>query len=253
MCACKPLVSIITPVYNCQDYLAQTIDSILRQTFKEWELILIDDCSEDESLSIVQKYVSADSRIILKRLSVNSGPAVSRNEGIKIAKGRYIAFCDSDDIWCEEKLCLQISAMNSTQAKVCFTSYYKMLEDGIKTKRIVRALPEVTYDMLLNSNFIGCSTAMYDTSRCGKVYMPDIIKRQDYGLWLRILSGGGYAIGLCEPLVYYRLRSNSVSSNKFKAAQYHWKVLRDVTDISFFHACIRFLQYVWIGFAKRSL
>jgi len=248
-----PLVSIITPVYNCQDFLAQTIDSVLSQTFKEWELILIDDCSEDESFSVAQKYVSTDSRIILKRLSVNSGPAVSRNEGIKIARGRYIAFCDSDDIWCEEKLSLQIGAMNSTQAKVCFTSYYKMLEDGIKTERIVRALPEVTYDMLLSSNFIGCSTAMYDTSRCGKVYMPDIKKRQDYGLWLRLLSGGGHAIGLFEPLVYYRLRTNSVSSNKLIAAQYHWRVLRGVTDISFFRACIRFLQYVWIGYVKRNI
>lgn len=248
-----PLISIITPVYNCQAYLSDTIKGILCQTFRNWELILIDDCSTDDSLYIAETYASTDERIILKKMSVNSGPAVTRNFGIKHARGRYIAFCDSDDIWLPKKLSNQLNTMNSSNAAVCFSSYYKMLENGAKTDRIVKASSYVTYNMLLRSNYIGCSTAIYDTAVCGKVYMPDIIKRQDYGLWLRILSKGHVAIALPEPLVYYRLRTNSVSSNKIKAAQYHWRVLRDATDVSFFNACLLFIQYAWIGFLKRNL
>jgi len=132
-------------------------------------------------------------------------------------------------------------------------SYYKMNEDGTHTDRIVRAQPIVTYDMMLRSNFIGCSTAIYDTAVCGNVLMPSIQKRQDYGLWLRILRKGYVAIGVYEPLVHYRIRSHSVSSNKIIAAFYHWKVLRICTDISLFYSFFLFVQYAWIGLRKHKV
>ena len=247
------LVSVITPIYNSRDFLQQTIEGIQSQTFSGWELILVDDGSTDGSVLIAEELSKSDERITLIRLSGNAGPAKARNAGIELARGRYVAFCDSDDIWLPDKLERQLYALSHSDAAVCFSSYYKMLEDGVKTDRIVLAKQMITYDILLCSNYIGCSTALYDTHRCGKVFMPDIIKRQDYGLWLRILSAGHTAIGLTEPLVYYRVRADSVSSNKIKAAYYHWKVLRSVTDVSFFLAVRLFAQYAWIGVRKHQL
>jgi teichuronic acid biosynthesis glycosyltransferase TuaG len=249
----KPIVSIITPTYDSSKFLPGTIEGILRQTFTDWELIIVDDCSNDESHTIANLYAQQDSRIKAVRLGSNSGPAVARNTAIQIAQGRYIAFCDSDDIWLPTKLGSQLKSLENSDAAVCFTSYFKMNEDGTYTDRVVRAHPQVSYAMLLRSNFIGCSSAVYDSARCGKVLMPNILKRQDYGLWLRILQHGHMAIGLSEPLVHYRVRSNSVSSNKFKAARYHWKVLREVTDVPLHHACWLFLQYVWRGVRKAKI
>jgi teichuronic acid biosynthesis glycosyltransferase TuaG len=248
-----PTVSIISPLFNCSLYLSETIESILSQTYMNWELILIDDFSSDNSLVIAQKYSTLDSRIKVYSLNKNSGPAASRNKGIDMAQGRYIAFCDSDDIWLPEKLEKQIAAIKSSDSAICFTSYFKMAEDGTYTNRLVKAEPLVTYSMLLRSNYIGCSTAIYDTEKCGKVLMPDILKRQDYGLWLCILQQGHHAIGLAEPLVYYRIRSKSISSNKVKAALYHWKVLRQVTEVSLPFALLLFLQYVWKGIRKNNI
>ena len=247
------LVSIVTPVYNSRYFLQQTIYGIQSQTFPGWELLLIDDGSTDGSDFIAEEHARNDDRITLIRLSGHFGPANARNVGIEKARGRYIAFCDSDDIWLPDKLERQLYALSHNDAAVCFSSYYKMLEDGVKTDRIVLAKPMITYDMLLCSNYIGCSTALYDTHRCGKVLMPDIIKRQDYGLWLRILSADHTAIGLPEPLVYYRVRAGSVSGNKIKAAYYHWKILRSATNVSFFFAIRLFAKYAWIGMRKHQL
>lgn len=245
-----PLVSIITPFHNSDRYLSSTVEAILTQSFPDWELILIDDCSSDDSAHIARWYYQKDHRIRVARMDEPGGPAKARNLGISMATGRYIAFCDSDDVWLPEKLQKQLDAMTGTGEAVCFTSYFKMLQDGERTGRMVMAEPRVTYEMLLVSNYIGCSTAMYDTQRCGRVFMPDIIKRQDYGLWLRIMSRGFVAVGISEPLVYYRVRTDSVSSNKLLAMLYHWRVLRSVTGVGLLHASRLFLQYLFLGFSK---
>jgi teichuronic acid biosynthesis glycosyltransferase TuaG len=247
------MVSVIMPLYNSQKFLSEAITSLLAQYFKDFELIIVDDASKDDSVKIANGFARLDRRIRLIKQIMNSGPAIARNAGIEVAQGRYIAFCDSDDVWMPDKLEKQISVLQSSDAAVCFTSYYKMLEDGTRTDRLVRAKPVVTYQMELRSNHIGLSTAIYDTEKCGKVFMLDSRKHEDYSLWLKILGTGYTAIGLQEPLVYYRLRSNSVSSNKFKASYYHWKVLRATARPNFIYALFLFAHYVWHGLRKQKI
>lgn len=244
------LVSIVTPVFNSEAFLAETIEGVLAQTWTSWELFLVDDRSTDGSLEIAHEYAARDPRITVIALARTQGPAVARNRAIDAAQGRYIAFCDSDDVWLSSKLERQLAYAAESDAAVIFSSYYKMNEDGSHTSRIVKAKPLVTYDMLRASNYIGCSTALYDTERCGKVRMPDIIRRQDYGLWLTILRSGFTAAGIPEPLVHYRVRKHSVSSNKLQAARYHWRVLRQCTDESLLSSLILVMRYAWIGWRK---
>jgi len=248
-----PKVSIIIPAYNSGKYIDKTIKGIISQTYKDWEVIVIDDCSVDDTKEIVMKYQKTDKRIKYLQLDKNSGPAMARNMGIEKSNSRYIAFCDSDDIWMPEKLEKQLSEMEISKSVICFTSYTKMSEDGVITKSIVRAPCVVKYEDMLKSNYIGCSTAIYDTQICGKVYMPNIIKRQDYGLWLKILKDGCLAIGLYDSYVYYRVRKGSVSGNKILAAKYHWKILREVAELPIYRAARYFLDYAINGIKKTSL
>jgi teichuronic acid biosynthesis glycosyltransferase TuaG len=247
------LITVVMPVYNSMRYVRDSISSILEQSYPQFELIIVDDLSADGTFSIIRDLLGSDQRIKIIRLRKNSGPAVARNQAIEAAQGRYIAFCDSDDIWMPDKLEKQIATLQSSDAAVCFTTYYKMLEDGTRTERLVRAKPVVTYQMELRSNHIGLSTAIYDTEKCGKVFMLDSRKHEDYSLWLKILGTGHTAIGLQEPLVYYRLRSNSVSSNKFKASYYHWKVLRATAKPNLFYALFLFAHYAWRGLRKHKI
>lgn len=247
----KNLVSVITPIYNSEHFLENTIQSILKQTHENLELILIDDCSTDDSFKIAKKYLSEDSRITLISLTGNGGAAVARNAGIKIANGRYIAFCDSDDIWMPGKLEAQLLALANSKSAICHTSYLKMKENGELTQSLIKAKEKVTYSDILRSNHIGCSTAIYDVSICGKRLMPDVRKRQDYGLWIDILKDGHESIGLSEPYVYYRIRNVSVSSNKLSAASHHWAALRDFTEISLLRRSFYFIQYATLGLLKK--
>lgn len=247
-----PVVTVVMPVYNSQQYLTESLSSVLSQTLVDFELIAIDDCSSDSSLSILESYASNDGRVRVIGLDKNSGPAVARNVGIHEAKGRYIAFIDSDDIWLPHKLAIQMELIQDTQSAIVFSSYSLIQNNGLRSESIVHAPARVTYQMLLRSNYIGCSTAMYDTKKVGKVYMPEIRFRQDYGLWLRILRNGHSALGISEPLVRYRVRKDSVSSNKPRAALYHWKVLRAESNILLPVALYYFVWYVILALKKRS-
>jgi glycosyltransferase involved in cell wall biosynthesis len=246
-----PQVSIVTPVYNSAGFLPATLDSIRDQTFNNFEHLVVDDGSTDESLSILERYAASDNRIRIIRLGGNSGPAKARNAAIEAASGRYIAFIDSDDVWLPNKLEIQLAFMAAMNAPVSFTSYFKMTEEGVDTGGVVNAMDVVTYKDLLRSNFIGCSTAIYDSQTVGKVLMPDILKRQDYGLWLRIARAGYAAYGISKPLVRYRVRESSVSSNKVVAAKYHWKVLREVGKLNLVSAAFYFIQYAYLGIRKQ--
>jgi len=230
-----PLVSIITPVYNSQDYLAQTIDSILSQTFKGWELILIDDCSEDESLSIAEYYVAADSRVKLKRLSKNSGPAAARNAGIEIAKGRYIAFCDSDDIWDHAKLERQISEMKSQNAFVCHSSVYYVTTNSAV---FMGAKRRVELKDMRSRNWIPNSSGIYDVDKVGKVFLSNCY-HEDYDMWCYAISVAGFSIGLPEPLVSINRRNDSVSANKIKSVLWHVQAQRRIFKMSYFEVILR--------------
>ena len=247
----SPEVSIITANFNCERYIETTIHSVLAQTFTDWEMIIVDDLSTDNGPEIIKKYCKKDSRIKLITLKKNSGPAVARNTAIEMATGRFIAFLDSDDQWTTNKLEVQIAFMKENSFALTYTEYVKVDEEGSTISGVIPRPSKVNYKKMLNSNFIPCLTAIYDSGSLGKVYMPLILKRQDYGLWLRILKKIDYAYAVHEPLAYYRVRKNaSVSSNKVKSAHYHWKILREVEHVSLLKAMYHFAQYAVIGYIK---
>nr|WP_231367517.1 glycosyltransferase family 2 protein [Thioalkalivibrio sp. AKL6] len=223
-------ISVVTPLYNAADRVEEGVRSVQAQSLLDWELLVVDDASTDDSVARVEALAADDTRIRVLRLERNAGPAVARNAGIREARGRYIAFLDSDDAWAPEKLARQVALMERG-AVFSFTAMERFDEQG--NRLAVAGVPErVGYEELLKTNYIGCSTAMYDTRFFGKVEMPLIDRRQDYGLWLRLLKRVEFAYGLNEPLVRYTVRSGSVSSNKLTTAGYTWRVYRELEGLS---------------------
>lgn len=243
------LVSVITPLYNSEFFLSESVTSVLNQTYSDLELILVDDYSVDNSIDIIHSIMEHDSRIKLIQMSENFGAAVARNKAIEAAQGRYIAFLDSDDIWLPDKLEKQIEFMQQNSVAFSYSAYQQIDELGNLIKDI--HVPEkVSYHDILKSNSIGCLTAIYDTEYFGKVYMPLIRKRQDLGLWLKLLEMSDYAYGLQENLAQYRVHSNSISANKLSAAKYQWQLYREVLGFNFFKAAYYFFHYAIKGFIK---
>ncbi|ABA89037.1 glycosyltransferase [Syntrophotalea carbinolica DSM 2380] len=246
-------VSIITPCHNSAPFVLETIKSISEQTFTNWEHILVDDASTDDTWQIIQKYCSSEPRAKCFRLTKNSGAALARNMAIEAAQGRYIAFIDSDDLWMPEKLEKQIEFMRYKNAYLSFSSYEKINEYGVRSGRMVDVPNEVNYNEILKGCVIGCLTAMYDSKYLGKVYMPDIRRGQDYGLWLRILRRGHIAYGLNCPLALYRERSGSISSSKFKKAYSQWRIYRNIEKLSLICSLKNFFFYSYKGFKKKII
>lgn len=238
----NPLVSIITPAFNCSHSIAKTIDSVLNQTYQNWEMLIADDCSSDETCATIQSFVDLDSRIKLIRRSWNAGPAVTRNRSISEAKGRYIAFLDADDTWYPSKLEKQIAFMQQKDVALTYTGYRRVHEDG-RELGMVNIPASVNYSDILKTNSIGCLTACYDSSKLGKVYMPNIAKRQDLGLWLRILKQVDRAYGIDDCLADYYVGVSTVSSNKVVAAKYQWRIYRDIEKLPFFSSLYYFISY----------
>lgn len=207
------LVSVIMPVYNSEKTISRSIESILSQTYSNIELLITDDCSNDKSISIIKKYKLGDNRIRLFSLNTNSGAGVARNNSIKNSKGRYIAFCDSDDVWLENKLEIQIQFLKKSGQAFTFSNYYVSDENG-NIKKSVKAPKIINLKMLYRNNYVGCLTAIYDTKMIGKVYMPTIRKRQDWALWIFILKKINYCKSIQIYTAIYMDRSESISSNK---------------------------------------
>lgn len=245
-----PEVSIITPLYNAAHTIEETIKSVQAQTFNDWELLLVDDCSSDETVETVKKIIGSDSRIKLICRKWNAGPAVTRNRGIQEAQGRFIAFLDADDLWHHDKLQIQIDFMKKQDCGLSYTSYQKINRDG-KKMGVIHVPCQVSYIGLLKTNSIGCLTAVYDTDIFGKVYMPNISKRQDLGLWLRIMKLKTKGLGIDNVLAYYRTGSqNTVSANKILAAKYQWRIYREIEQLGFFESMVYFMIYSVKGFLK---
>ncbi|BDA01582.1 glycosyltransferase family 2 protein [Vibrio cholerae] len=244
------LVSIITPSYNCAKTVHKTIQSVQAQTYPHWEMIIVDDCSTDNSVEILNGYAKQDPRIRVIARKWNAGPAIARNVAIEESKGRFIAFLDSDDSWHPTKLEKQIQFMLDNNVSLSYTSYDKYDSEG---KFLGAFIPpsKLSYQDLLKSNSIGCLTAIYDSSLIGKVYMPNIAKRQDMGLWLRILKKVDYAYGMPDILAdYLAVQANSVSSNKLNAAKYQWRLYREVEKLDFITSTQCFIQYAFRGYRK---
>lgn len=244
-----PLVSVITPVFNGARFIRETLDSVCAQTHADWELICVDDCSSDNSCEIVQSYADKDSRIRLIRLEVNSGAAVARNAAIEAARGRYIAFLDSDDIWLPYKLEVQLEYMQTNNVPFCYSAYARIDEHN-KVICTVGVPQQVSYQGMLKTSVIGCLTAVYDTQFFGKVAMPLTRKRQDFGLWLQLLKRIDFARGIPDVLALYRVSPGSMSANKLDAARYTWNIYRNVEGFGLWRSFYYFLNYACRGFLR---
>lgn len=246
----KPLVSIVTPSYNSAKFIAATIASVQNQTEQNWEMIIIDDCSSDNTVAIIEELVVADRRIKLHRLAVNSGPAIARNCGIEAASGKYLTFLDADDIWFPEFLSTSILTIKRTGIPFVFSSYRRTDEmlNFIYSDFIVP--PKVTYTDILKSNSISCLTAFLDVETLGKRKMPEVFKRQDMGLWLQYLKQIPFAFGIQEPMAIYRIRENSLSRKKSALIKYQWDFYRKVEKLNVISSAYYMLHWMWRGFMK---
>ncbi|MED9243728.1 glycosyltransferase family 2 protein, partial [Escherichia marmotae] len=244
-------VSIIMPSFNSEKTIQDAIESVRMQTYSNWELIISDDNSSDSTVEIVEKNALDDPRIILIQHSENRGAGFSRNDAISRARGKYIAFLDSDDIWHEKKLEIQIHFMSERKLALSYTQYQKIDMEGIKGKIIIP--PSVTsYSELLKSNVIGCLTAVYDQEILGKMYMPLIRKRQDMALWLDILKKTDFAYCVPEVLAFYREGHNSLSSNKIKILSSQWKFYREHLEFGMLKSTYYFSFYVFKALKKHK-
>ena len=212
----EKLVSIITPTYNCAKFIARTLDSVQAQTYQNWEMIIIDDRSQDNTKEIVEGYMKDDPRIQYHLLDVNSGAAVARTTAMSLAKGSYMAFLDSDDIWMPDKLERQIRWMNDNGYAFSCTAYEQIDEDDNLLNRTIKTIKKTDYNRLLLDCPVGNSTVVYDVEKMGKFEVPNIRKRNDDALWLQMLKKEKYIWGMPDVLMKYRIRQYSISSNKFK-------------------------------------
>ena len=228
----EKLVSIITPTYNCAEFIARSIDSVQAQTYQNWEKIIVDDRSQDNTKEIVEAYMKHDSRIQYHLLDVNSGAAVARTVAMKLAKGSYMAFLDSDDIWMPNKLELQIEWMNNNGYSFSCTAYEQIDEADNSLNKVIKTVKKTNYNRLLLDCPVGNSSVIYDVEKMGKFEVPNIRKRNDDALWLQMLKKEKYIWGMPEVLMQYRIRKNSISSNKFKVIKYHWILYRDIEHLS---------------------
>lgn len=242
-------VSVITSAYNSERFISQMICSVLNQTFSNWELIIVDDNSSDNTVKIVQSYANTDRRIRCIKLKRNVGSGLARNKAIAEAKGRYIAFLDSDDLWKPNKLEVQLKYMISNSYSFTYSSYDRINDRGETIGHM--GIPDrVSYNDLLRVCSIGCLTVIYDTKAFGKVYMPSIRKRQDLALWLKLLTEVEYAHGLNESLAQYRVHRGSISANKYSAAKHTWRLYRDQEQLNFLLAVFYFTQYAFNGMIR---
>ena len=200
------LVSVVTTTHNCAGFIGETIESLQAQTYRDWELLVIDDCSADNTVEIIESYAKKDPRIHLVRLSIKGGRIFARNVGIKEARGRYIAFCDCGDKWMPEKLKRQLKFMSEKGHYFTYTSFKTCNSKG-KINGYARCAPKIGRRRIITHNPIGTSTTVYDTLTTGKIYMPSLHQNEDLGLWIDLISRFGAAYGLQEPLAVIRSKS----------------------------------------------
>ncbi len=245
-----PAVSIITPAYNSSATIQETVNSVLRQTFQDWELLIVDDASEDATWQVINAEAGLDDRIRVFRQPGNMGAAAARNLAMQEARGRYIAFLDADDLWPPEKLDRQLAFMRRKDAVFSFTSYRMITEAGDFIGNRVQVPATIDYSGLLKNTIIGCLTVMLDSNRTGPLKMENLRSGQDYTLWFHLLRDGMVAYGLDEDLARYRLVSGSVSRNKIKAARRMWKLYRVYERLSLPYSVWCFANYAWNAVKK---
>lgn len=244
------LVSVVIPMYNSSSYITPTIQSVLDQTYRNIEVLVVDDCSKDDSVEVVEGISKLDARVRCIQQENNGGAAVARNRGIKEAKGRYIAFLDSDDLWAENKIEKQLALMKEKKAVFAFCAYDSVDENSQPVKGKIKIKERVRYKDLLTKTFICTPAAIYDRSFYGDVEMPLRRTGQDYAFWMVLLKKAD-AYGIDEALVHVRRRSGSLSKNKLQNLQDIWEVQTINEGINKVTASWHLLRYALFTFKKR--
>ena len=246
-----PQVSIIMPCHNGEKYLRQAVESVLSQSFADWELLIIDDASTDQSPAIAHEYCLQDSRIQLLHTQCSTGkPATPRNVGIEAAKGRFIAFLDCDDQWGPAKLEHQLPLLQQPDCAAAFSNYKKMDAESNIRSAVVTSPAEVNFAQLLDGNCIGNLTGIYDTAKVGKVYQKEI-HHEDYLMWLQVLQKGFVARNTGTVEAYYRESGSSVSGSKVKALGWTWAIYRRELGLPLGATVLHFIKYAFKGLLKK--
>lgn len=243
-------MSIITPAYNAEKTIENCINSVLNQTYTNWELIIIDDCSTDNTVAVVDRFLHMDKRIIFIKNNKNIGSGETRNKGIRMGKGRYIAFLDSDDIWFPQKLEIQLEFMRRNNLFFTYSSYYVKSNNNLFLFEVPQ---HIRFEDLLKTCWIGCLTVVYDKEMIGKYFMPTIKKAQDYVTWLNILKDHGAVSGIKMPLAQYNIHRRSNSYNKIRAIKYQWHVYRKYEGLSVFSSIYYIFFYSYFGLRKKTM
>lgn len=239
----NPVVSIITPAYNSSNVIEETIKSVLAQTFKNWELIIVDDCSTDNTFELALEFAKKDNRIKVLKNKKNLGVALTRNVALDSAQGKYIAFLDSDDMWMPNKLSVQIEYMEKDDLAFTYTSY-QVYDSNTKQKGKVISVPKsMTAKQIYSNTAIACLTVMVNREKVGMFHMPDIIHAEDQSTWQDILNRGYIGVGINKNLALYRVGNKSLTSNKFNAAKKQWKVYRKHHKFSVVKSAYYFIGY----------
>ena len=246
-----PLVSIITPSWNVERLIGETIESVQAQTFGDWELLIADDCSTDQTPAVVGRYAGQDPRIKLIRQPRNGGPALARQAAIDHAQGRYLAFLDSDDLWLPSKLERQLAFARKMGAPLSYTGFRRIDETSTITGRLITVPERLTYKQLLKNTAIATLTALVDRQLAGKVAMKNE-PYDDFCLWLSILKPGLVAYGLNEDLARYRVRVKSVSSRPLRSAGWVWHIYRNVEHLPPLKAAWCFAHWSMRAWFKRA-
>ena len=245
-----PVVSVIMPAYNVEQYVEEAIRSVMGQTFRNWELFVIDDCSADATASVAERVAREDSRVTVVRNEQNMGVAKSRNRGLDLCRGSYIALLDSDDAWMPEKLEKQLARITGTGADLVYTSYAIVDADGDRVTADYIVPEATTFESLLRENTIGCSTVLLTRETAEKFRFGSDFYHEDYVLWASILKSGGKAAGCREPLVRWRYIENSRSFNKRHAAMNRWRIYRKYLKLPLGKCISSFLGYAVAGVRK---
>ena len=248
----KPKVSIIMPVYNSEWFISAAITSVLEQSFTDWELIVVDDCSTDDSTAIALAFADRDPRLKVHINKTNQGVAAARNTGVAVSRGEWIAFLDCDDIWRKEKLEKQLALAEKSGAGLIYSSYSLFMSNAdIKMRKNYRVPASITYASMLRENYIGCSTVLVRKDLLEGHSFSRSIHHEDYALWLELLKSGVRAAGCREVLVDWRITSNSRSANKINAAKGRWYIFRKVERLPLHTAISCMAIYAFRGVLKR--
>lgn len=247
----EPLVSVIMPSYNSSKFIKYSILSVVGQTYTNWELLITDDYSKDNSVELIDEWVKQDCRVKLFRLKKNMGAAAARNVSLDNAKGRFIAFLDSDDIWSPDKLEKQITYMLKYNLPFTFSCYDIMNEEGVKLNKQIFVPNELTYNQYLRNTIIGCLTVVLDKNAIGDFRMPLIKSSHDMALWLLVMKRGFKAFGIKDCLATYRLVSTSNTAKKWNAAKDVWRVYRELECLPIIYSAFCFCCYAVNAVLKR--